>query len=120
MEKQKKTSKKKKNATQHRKRLPKRSDSESLENNESECNRQMKNGRVVQSKEIAYAVPRGAIVDKKKGFHLFLEWVKRLEVVGNEARGVGQSQTKKTIWRHKEILSRHDQISLSKISFVEL
>ena len=26
----------------------------------------MKNGRVVQSKEIAYAVPRGAIVDKKK------------------------------------------------------
>ena len=26
----------------------------------------MKNGRVVQSKETAYAVPRGAIVDKKK------------------------------------------------------
>lgn len=36
----------------------------------------MKNGRVVQSKEIAYAVPRGAIVDKKKGFHMVLEWVK--------------------------------------------
>ena len=58
--------KKKKKVTQHRKRFPKRSDSDSLENNESECNRQMKNGRVVQSKEIAYAVPRGAIVDKKK------------------------------------------------------
>lgn len=56
---------------------------------------------VVQSKEIAYAVPRGAIVDKKKGYHMVLEWVKRLEVVGDEARGVGQSQTKKTIRRHK-------------------
>lgn len=63
----------------------------------------MKNGRVVQSKETAYAVPRGAIVDKKKkkGFHMVLKWVKMLEVVRDEARGVGQSQTKKTIRRHK-------------------
>ena len=38
---------------------------------------------------------------KKKGFHMVLKWVKMLEVVRDEARGVGQSQTKKTIRRHK-------------------
>ena len=37
----------------------------------------------------------------KKGFHMVLQWVKMLEVVRDEARGVGQSQTKKTIRRQK-------------------
>lgn len=69
--------------------------------NQSECNRQMKDGRVVQSKEIAYAIHRRVIMDKKEGFHTVSEWVERLEEVRDEDRGVGQSQTKKTIRRHK-------------------
>lgn len=57
----------------------------------------MRNGRVVQSKEIAYAVPRGAIVDqkKKKGFHMVLKWVKMLEVVRDEVEEWDKARLRK-------------------------
>lgn len=46
----------------------------------------MKDGTIVQSKKIAYAMHGGVIMDKKEGFTMVKEQDERLEVVRDGAR----------------------------------